>query len=399
MTRGLRSQTFAPNEISIVHATQRCIRRSFLTGFDSLTKRDYSSRRDWIQQRAEALASVFAIDVLAYAMLSNHLHLVLRNRPDIVALWSDQEVALRWLKVFPGKRLDEFLGNPTQEQVEALVQQPERIQVLRERLSDISWFMRCLSEPIARRANREDQCTGRFWEGRFKAQRITDEAGLLACSMYVDLNPIRAAMAATPEQSRHTSAYDRIAALQGEVILSAAHRIDPSPSKPVLKKVPEHQTSPPSLDETGQTQESQEFQSPPAAHPARSPVPFENRIPRDGWLSPLQLEVDPADPSSPQVSHTGVRASDLGFLSMGVQDYLKLLDWTGRQGRSGKSGKIPEELEPILSRLGIDGGMWSDLVWNFKRYFGRRVGSPQSLKSQTPGRWFKGQKAAAHCFT
>ena len=93
---------------------------------------------------------------------------------------------------------------------------------IRARLSNPSWFMRALSEPIARLANRQDECTGRFWEGRFKAQAIRDEAGLLACSMYVDLNPIRAAMATKPEEARHTSAYDRIEGMQGKTISSMA---------------------------------------------------------------------------------------------------------------------------------------------------------------------------------
>ncbi len=85
-------------------------------------------------------------------------------------------------------------------------------------------FMRALSEPIARRANREDECTGRFWEGRFKAQKIVDEAGILACAMYVDLNPVRAAMAKSPEQSRFTSAFDRIRAEKGVRTIAAARQ-------------------------------------------------------------------------------------------------------------------------------------------------------------------------------
>ena len=78
--------------------------------------------------------------------------------------------------------------------------------------------MRALSEPIARMANHQDECTGRFWEGRFKALKIVDEAGLLACAMYVDLNPIRAAMVERPEQAVHTSAYDRLQAERGQSI-------------------------------------------------------------------------------------------------------------------------------------------------------------------------------------
>jgi REP element-mobilizing transposase RayT len=181
-----------------------------------------SFRKEWIRQRIEKLASVFGVDVLTYAIMSNHLHVVLRNRPDVVETWSDKQVALRWLQIFPGKRIDEHLGDPTTNDVDSLAKNKERLAIVRLRLSDISWFMRALSEPIARLANLQDEVTGHFWEGRFKAQRIIDESTLLACCMYVDLNPIRAAMAQSPEKSEFTGAYDRIAASQGKKIDSSA---------------------------------------------------------------------------------------------------------------------------------------------------------------------------------
>ena len=227
MPRPKRVEQFDSNEVCIVHVVQRCVRRAFLAGVDRFSGKDYSHRKEWIRRRMEALASVFACDVLSYAIMSNHLHLILRNRPDVVSEWSDEEVAIRWLRVFPGRRLEEYLAEPTDNDVQALCRNKERLSEIRTRLSDISWFMRALAEPIARMANKQDECTGRFWEGRFKAQRIVDEAALLACSMYVDLNPVRAAMAETPEESVHTSAYDRIEASKGKQIASAAFDLKP----------------------------------------------------------------------------------------------------------------------------------------------------------------------------
>jgi REP element-mobilizing transposase RayT len=268
MGRPKRSEQFVPDEICIVHAVQRCVRRAFLAGVDSKTGKDYSFRREWIRRRLEALASVLGIDVLTYAIMSNHLHVILRNRPDVVAGWSDEEVALRWLRVFPGRRLDEQLAEPTESDVQRLVGEPKRIALIRQRLSDISWFMRALAEPIARMANRQDECTGRFWEGRFKAQRIADEAGLLACAMYVDLNPVRAAMAESPDRSVHTSAYDRIAASQGKRIGSAAYDLVVISNEQAGKKLRETAGSELRQQRKGKTR--------------RSRV---RRIPRDAWLS------------------------------------------------------------------------------------------------------------------
>ena len=384
MPRTPRAEQFDPNEVGIVHLIQRCVRKSFLTGFDEITGKDFSHRREWIRSRMERLASVFGIDVLSYAILSNHLHLVARTRPDVVREWSDTEVALRWLRIFPGRRIDEQLADPTTNSVETLANDSKRIKLIRERLSNPSWFMKALCEPIARLANFQDKVTGHFWEGRFKAHAITDEAGLLACSMYVDLNPIRAAMAPNPEESIHTSAYDRIKALQGSTIPSAAVdlvSIETEEAGRILRT-----SSPDQL----RKQRAQ-------ARKKRGPS-----ILRDAWLSPLTLN-ERAKPG-PLPSRSGVRASDKGFLSMSFADYWKLLVWTSKQ-RVGSLEVpiIPKELEELFRQIRIDGKMWCELVWNFKKYFGRgsAAGSPQSLKESAANRnrkFTRGQNAVAECF-
>ncbi|MGB7344584.1 MAG: hypothetical protein WBD20_10245, partial [Pirellulaceae bacterium] len=237
MPRPQRNEQFDSGEVCIVHVVQRCVRRAFLAGIDQTSGKDFSFRKEWIRRRMEALASVFAVDVLSYAIMSNHMHQILRNRPDVCAAWSDEEAAIRWLRVFPGRRLEEHLAEPTENDVKMLVANKERLAEVRSRLADISWFMRALAEPIARMANRQDECTGRFWEGRFKAQRIVDDAGLLACSIYVDLNPVRAAMAATPQDSPHTSAYDRIEGQKGQRIDSAAFDLKPIATEEAGRKI------------------------------------------------------------------------------------------------------------------------------------------------------------------
>ncbi len=150
MPRPLRTEAFEPSEVAIVHCIQRCVRRAFLAGTDPVSGKNFEFRREWIRRRMELLASVLGVDVLCYSILSNHMHLILRSRPDVVAVWSDREVAVRWLRLFPGRRLDEQLGEPTESDVTMLLASPERLLVIRKRMSDLSWFMRALSEPIAR---------------------------------------------------------------------------------------------------------------------------------------------------------------------------------------------------------------------------------------------------------
>jgi REP element-mobilizing transposase RayT len=163
-----------------------------LCGEDIYSGKNYEHRRGWIRNRLKELSLIFGVEVFSYAVMSNHLHIVIRNRPDLVKSWSDEEVVKRWSWLFPKERED--TGNPLPPipaYVHNFLKDSEKLSVCRQRLGSLSWFMRCLNEKIARRANQEDQCSGRFWEGRFKSQPLLDEGAILACMAYVDLNPVR----------------------------------------------------------------------------------------------------------------------------------------------------------------------------------------------------------------
>lgn len=172
---------------AVFHCWTRCVRRDFLCGLDRHTQKDYSHRRDWIIHREEHLAGLFALDIEFRAELSNHLHVVLRTLPQVARRWSAQEVARRWLTITKlAKCLADDLPQPDSQRVESLAKDKNKIEKLRRRLSNVSWFMGILCENIARRANAEDDCAGRFWETRYRCRECTDESAVLLCGIYVE---------------------------------------------------------------------------------------------------------------------------------------------------------------------------------------------------------------------
>jgi hypothetical protein len=136
-----------------------------------------------LQQRLMFFASVMALDIKGFCTMANHLHLIVRNRPDVAGKWSAEEIARKWLQLCPpykpGTR--EVAETPSQADLDAVLNNPGRVEQLRLRLSNLSWLMRLLTESLARVANREDRTTGRFWEGRFKMQRLLDHWAVAAC--------------------------------------------------------------------------------------------------------------------------------------------------------------------------------------------------------------------------
>ncbi|WP_370978857.1 transposase [Agaribacterium sp. ZY112] len=205
-----REQQICLDATPYYHCVSRCVRRAFLCGKDQLTGCDYEHRRLWVEERILMLAKVFAIDVCAYAVMSNHYHVVVRVDRDQALNWSDKDVVERWHRLYKGNLLSQrFIRDELLDKAEAKVLS-DIIANWRERLYSISLFMQLINEGIAREANAEDQCTGRFWEGRYKSQALLDDVALAACLAYVDLNPVRVKMAQTPEASEHTSIRRRI---------------------------------------------------------------------------------------------------------------------------------------------------------------------------------------------
>jgi hypothetical protein len=148
------------------------VRRAFLCGNDVLTGRSFVHRRQWMGDRVVQLAQVFAVAVHGYALMNNHFHLVVEIDPGVPQRWSDEEVATRWLALSANANVAD---NELHTRIAQLAEYKERLIELGERLGSLSWFMKYLKEPIARRANREDACKGCCWEARFGGQALLDD--------------------------------------------------------------------------------------------------------------------------------------------------------------------------------------------------------------------------------
>ncbi|WP_413284022.1 transposase [Vibrio sp. MA40-2] len=208
-----RSQQVSIDATPYYHCVSRCVRRSFLCGYDAFSQTSYEHRRDWIESRIKMLATVYCIDICAYAVMSNHYHLVVHINKAKLDELTDSDVVQRWsqLHIKPDI-IKRFMGHDLKGKAEISLANKIILQ-WRERLYSLSWFMRELNFDIALKANKEDNCKGHFWESRYKSQALLDEKALLAAMAYTDLNPVRSGTAKTLDTSDYTSIKSRLKAL------------------------------------------------------------------------------------------------------------------------------------------------------------------------------------------
>ena len=197
------------------HLISRCVRSAFLTGI--FHGKDYRHRKQWIVDRIHQLAPAYALDVHGYAVLSNHFHLAVHYDPLQGQSWTDDEVVARWLQAYPPRIADD--EDPVAVLAyhrEQLLRRPALVAKRRRQLSSLSHFMQHLKQPIAVRANREDDCKGHFFEGRFYSSELTDLKAVIAVLAYIDLNPARAGIARRLADCELTAIEARIRAAEAE---------------------------------------------------------------------------------------------------------------------------------------------------------------------------------------
>ena len=366
-----RSSLVSLSDTPWYHVVSRCVRRAYLCGEDAHSGRSFEHRRGWIVERLEQLAGVFAVDIAAYAVMSNHFHVVLRIDVERVRGWDVEEVLRRWTKVFSGPLLvQRYLADPDSLGTAETSAVLAWVETYRSRLADLSWYMRVLNESIARMANAEAGVTGRFWEGRFRSQALLDDAAVLTAMAYVDLNPIRAKLAETPETSEYTAIAERLAELQG--------------------RVPEaHSTGGFSLRSADRASVAEA-----TVNPSNSPEEGNERprLQKEPRLSALQRA-----PLMP-FDATGRLATAIPFA---FEDYLELVDGTGRVIREDKHGFIPGETPTILDRLNIDPEQFIRTAGRTLHRFGCAIGTPERLTERCVSRnvaYLRGIRAARALF-
>ncbi|MDA0657307.1 MAG: hypothetical protein O3C60_00565 [Planctomycetota bacterium] len=358
-----RKDVFDPHVVGIYHCMTRCVRQLFLIGRDKKAKIENAGRWKYCEFRLEYLAGIFAIDVLDFAILSNHIHTSLRNRPDVVKEWSDQEVARRWLKLHPTeakKKKKEKLNQKeiTEQDIADAVANAKLMTKARRKLSCISHFQKTLLEPIAKEFNRRDGKKGHFVAERFRCKRIDDDGALLACSIYIALNPFRAGLGDTLEAHPHSS-YSRRHHGKADWL---------------------------------------------------APLFLDERACAYGQVAMITVGQDGVKRlHSPANVLPAPRCSEKGMVPLRWSDYQSIAQWTARYIRYRRvlsqaeknAVVVPEPIAKLLESLGIDPKFWLDTIDRYAELFHHFVASPNQLDAiarRLNRKYVKGVRACRSLF-
>ena len=298
------------------HCISRCVRAAFLMAEGA------DDRKQWIEDRLKRLAEQFAVSVGGFAILDNHLHVLVRLDPGMAAKWTAREVVRRWIAVYPPRNLALDDEKVVKMWVDHQAKDTRRVELLRGRLENLGWFMKALKEPLSRLANKADGCRGTFWEARYKSIAILDEEALLATCAYIDLNPVAAGIAEAPETSDHTSIKQRVS----------------------------HVRRKGKLDRLKEARRGSVAGSRAAGN-----------IEQDHWLVPIEDRR-----SHPQLGNRSAREGMLESFSLG--SYLLLVDYMGRVYRNGKA-RMSAGLKEVFERMGSSSEFWSERL---KKMLGSR---------------------------
>jgi REP element-mobilizing transposase RayT len=320
-----RAHLIDPSVTRWYHCITRCVRRAFLLGEGP------HDRKLWIDRRLHELAEIFSISVAGFSVMDNHMHVLLRLDPDVAASWSDEDVVRRWGRLFPPRDKSRQRLPVSNAWVEDRLKHPDWVATARSRLQSVSWFMKCLKEPLSRLVNQTEKVRGAFFEGRFKSVAILDEESLLATCAYIDLNPVAAGIAEVPEASEHTSIKERVEHVQTQ----------------------------------GRTEDLKAARKGSVAG-SEAAAGLEESI----WLCPIE-------------DRRRLGSSREGMLEgFSLGSYVLLVDYTGRLFREGKA-VISRELAEIFERLGSNAETWQMRLQKLRtgRLLGRFfAGSRQRLR-------------------
>jgi len=437
-----RQDIVREGEIAVYHTWSRCVQRAFLCGYDEATRTDFDYRREWIKKLLEYQASIFACDIGNYSILSNHQHLIIRTRPDIAATWSDEEVAWRWKMAWPAWTDGQWVRQPTDEEIEELLAEPHRIPILRKNLASLSWFHARWKEPIAKLANSEMNTSGHFYEARFGSRELCDEGSILCCSIYLDLNQIKAGMTTSLAESDCSAIQDRLKAwrqgeanksvkkfhkrkdAEGDYELETSHVeqlladcfLSPIDERGPLMSPAESHTSETSAVSTADTTDSASLRCSDEASERITAVETETESGADDVGDREEAATctaeNTADRRSPDTrsdvevgtGKAGIgrrvsrkihrrwqqrrrrRASDNVILSLPFPQYLQIAECTAAQlvadtlVADAPEHAPPSELELLLRQDDVAPANWRAAANNFAAWFHQAVGSNSNLK-------------------